>query len=91
LGNEGDASAAEASLKAHGLAYEWCRLDHGDYLQIDGHPTAAGYDKLMACADRALNTKWAGRTYATSRRGRSTGEFASREEGEAASRSHQRR
>jgi hypothetical protein len=57
LGNEGDASAAEASLKAHGLAYEWCRLDHGDYLQIDGHPTAAGYDKLMACADRALNTK----------------------------------
>ncbi len=57
LGNEGDASAAVASLTAHGLPYEWCRLDHGDYLQIDGHPTAAGYDKLMACADRALNTK----------------------------------
>lgn len=57
LGNEADATAAVASVGAQGLPLEWCRLDHGDYLQIDGHPTAAGYDKLMACADRALKTK----------------------------------
>ena len=56
LGNEVDATAAVAALKAHGLPYDWCRLGHADYLTIDGHPTAGGYDKLMACADKALGT-----------------------------------
>ena len=54
LGNEADTSAAIATLTAHGVPYESCRLNHDDFLSIDGHPTAAGYDKLMACADRAL-------------------------------------
>jgi hypothetical protein len=57
LGNEVDAAAAVASLNAHGLAYDWCRLSHDDFLSIDGHPTAAGYDKVVACADRALGVK----------------------------------
>jgi hypothetical protein len=54
LGNEADAERAVAALKAHGLPYDWCRLNHHDFLSIDGHPSAAGYDKLVACADRAL-------------------------------------
>lgn len=57
LGNEVDATAAVAALKAHGLPHEGCRLSHGDFLAIDGHPNADGYDKLMACADRALSTE----------------------------------
>lgn len=54
MGNEADATGAEAVLKAHGLSYDWCRLDHDDFLPIDGHPHAGGYEKLAACADRAL-------------------------------------
>ena len=54
LGNEADSTGAMAALKAHGLPYYWCRLDHKDFLPIDGHPTAAGYDKLVACADQAI-------------------------------------
>lgn len=57
LGNEVDLTAAVAALTAHGLPYDWCRLNHDDFLRIDGHPTAAGYDKLVACADRALGSK----------------------------------
>lgn len=56
IGNEADATGAMTALKAHGLPYEWCRLEHGDFLPVDGHPSAAGYDKLAACADRALAT-----------------------------------
>jgi len=55
MANEADARAAEAALEAHGLPYDWCRLGEADYLIVDGHPNAAGYDKLMACADRTLN------------------------------------
>jgi hypothetical protein len=55
LGNEADATAAAATLRAHGLPYDWCRLSYDDYLTLDGHPTSAGYDKLVACADRALS------------------------------------
>lgn len=55
LGNETDATAAVAKLDAHGLPYSWCRLGHDDFLRIDGHPTVAGYDKLVACADKALS------------------------------------
>ena len=54
LGNEADATGAAAALKAHGLPHDWCRLNHDDFLPIDGHPTAAGYDKLAACAEQAL-------------------------------------
>ena len=54
LGNEADATGAVAALKAHGLPYDWCRLNYDDFLPIDGHPSAAGYDKLVACADQAL-------------------------------------
>lgn len=53
LGNEADATGAVAVLKAHGLPHEWCRLNYDDFLPIDGHPSTAGYDKLVACADRA--------------------------------------
>ena len=55
LGNEADAKAAEAMLAKHGLPFTWCRLNETDYLAIDGHPTSAGYDKVVACADQALD------------------------------------
>ena len=54
LGNEVDATGAVAALKGYGLPYDWCRLNGDDYLRLDGHPTAAGYDKIVACADRVL-------------------------------------
>jgi hypothetical protein len=54
MGNEADLTGAVAALEAHGLPYEWCRLRHDDFLPVDGHPNAAGYDKLAACADHAL-------------------------------------
>jgi hypothetical protein len=54
LGNEVDLAAAVATLDAHGLPHELCRLSHEDFLQLDGHPTAAGYEKVVACVDRAL-------------------------------------
>ncbi len=54
LGNEADTAGAVAILKAHALPHGFCHLDHDDFLPIDGHPTAAGYDKLAACAEQAL-------------------------------------
>ena len=54
LANEADLNAAVATLNAHGVPHELCRLGHEDFLSLDGHPTAAGYDKVVACADRAL-------------------------------------
>jgi hypothetical protein len=55
LGSEADLAAAVAVLKAHELSYDWCRLTGNDFMSIDGHPNAAGYDKLAECADRALS------------------------------------
>lgn len=54
LGNEADAKAAEAVLTAHALPFTWCRLGETDFLAVDGHPTSAGYDKVVVCADQAL-------------------------------------
>jgi hypothetical protein len=54
LANEVDLAAAVATLKAHGVPHESCQLSHEDFLPLDGHPTADGYDKVVACADRAL-------------------------------------
>ena len=42
------------ALKAHGLPYDWCRVNHDEFLPVDGHPREAGYGKLAACADHAL-------------------------------------
>lgn len=53
--NEADLTAAVATLNAQGVPHELCRLSHEDFLPLDGHPTAAGYDKVVACADRALS------------------------------------
>jgi len=54
LGNEADARRAVAALDAHGLPYARCRLENDDFLRFDGHPTAAGYANLAACAEKAL-------------------------------------
>jgi hypothetical protein len=54
LANEVDLRAAVATLTAHGVPHDWCRLSPEDFLPLDGHPTAAGYDKVVACADRTL-------------------------------------
>jgi len=54
LANEADLAAAVATLNAHSVPHDWCRLSHEDFLPHDGHPTAAGYDQVVACADRAL-------------------------------------
>jgi hypothetical protein len=48
--------AAEDALKANHLAFSWCRIPKSDYLPIDGHPTRAGYDKLVECVDAVLHT-----------------------------------
>jgi hypothetical protein len=48
--------AAENALKANHLAFSWCRIPKSDYLPNDGHPTRAGYDKLVVCVDAVLHT-----------------------------------
>jgi hypothetical protein len=48
--------APVALLKAHGVAYSWCRLSQGDFMPYDGHPNRTGYDKLVSCADKVLDT-----------------------------------
>ena len=57
LGNEADMAAAVATLNAHGVPYDQCHLNYDDFLPVDGHPSAAGYEKLAACADRALGAQ----------------------------------
>jgi hypothetical protein len=55
VGDRAGGDAAVATLKSHGIAHRWCPLSRNDFLPIDPHPNRAGYDKLMACADEALN------------------------------------
>ena len=57
LANEADVAAAVGALNAHGIPHDWCHLSPDDFLPIDGHPTAAGYDKLVACVDRTLSAE----------------------------------
>jgi hypothetical protein len=50
-----DSETAVAVLEAHAVPYSWCRLGEGDFMPNDGHPNRAGYDKLVACAQAALD------------------------------------
>jgi len=54
LGKRVDARVAESVLKAHDVAYSWCRISGSDFMPNDGHPNRGGYDKLAACADDTL-------------------------------------
>ena len=54
LGNNADSDAAVTLLVAHKVPYSWCRLTQADYMPYDGHPNRAGYDKLVTCAQEAL-------------------------------------
>jgi hypothetical protein len=54
LGNEQDTAAAVALLNAHGVPHDQCHLGYDDFLRLDSHPNAAGYERLAACADRSL-------------------------------------
>jgi hypothetical protein len=50
-----DILVAATILQRHGVPYTWCPLTTADYLKNDGHPSRAGYDKIVACADKALD------------------------------------
>jgi len=54
LSGSADSRATEEALKANNIAYSWCRIPRSGFMSSDGHPTRAGYDKLVACADAAL-------------------------------------
>jgi hypothetical protein len=54
LGNSADPGLVETILKAHSLAFNWCRIPRTGFLPDDMHPNKSGYDKLLDCADAAL-------------------------------------
>ena len=49
-----DSLMAEQLLRQYGLEFSWCDLGAGDFMPLDGHPTAKGYQKLAACLEGVL-------------------------------------
>jgi hypothetical protein len=44
-----DTMRMQQALEEHSIEYTSCPLEMRDYMPIDGHPNAKGYDKLRAC------------------------------------------
>lgn len=49
-----DSKFVERYLDDNFYDYRWCELTTSDYMPVDGHPNAAGYEKLLGCLKEAL-------------------------------------
>ena len=49
-----DTQYVKQFLQKKGIAFSSCELEAGDYMPIDGHPNALGYEKLMGCVKAYL-------------------------------------
>jgi hypothetical protein len=52
-----DTKFVKAFLVQQGFDWQFCKIGMGDYMPIDGHPNGSGYEKLLACLDKALNMR----------------------------------
>lgn len=49
-----DTKFVKSFLVQQGFDWQFCKIGMGDYMPIDGHPNATGYEKLLSCLDKAL-------------------------------------